>query len=148
MQASLDYLRTKVYAKFGGKQSALCGIRKDRIFAIFQYLRFGESIIPLFLSWCYDNGINAQLLVNDLQSFSWCESPKVTGTFSFLERKSKHAKKSNSFGEQILVPSAKLPMLITSLTFRWGFILPMSSTTCSTICCVALYMWSNVSALN
>ena len=39
-------------------------------FAIFQYLCFGESIIPLFLSWCYDNGINAQMLVNDLQSFS------------------------------------------------------------------------------
>ena len=39
-------------------------------FAIFQCLCFGESIIPLFLSWCYDNGINAQMLVNDLPSFS------------------------------------------------------------------------------
>ena len=48
MQASLDYLRTKVYAESEGKQSALCGIRKDRIFAIFQYLCFGESIIHPF----------------------------------------------------------------------------------------------------
>ena len=71
MQASLDYLRTKVYAKSEGKQSALCGIRKDRIFAIFQYLCFGESIIHPFSAGAMTMASMPNLLlVNDLQSFS------------------------------------------------------------------------------